>query len=302
MHQLQTTTDHERIGRRSDGSLFPIYFAISRVTIGNRRIFTGVIQDITDRKQVEGERLEKERLSIELQKEREMREIKNRFISMMSHELRTPLASIMLSNDMLKRYGEQAPPEEKLLYFNNISTQVALLTDLIRDVSTISRSDTQSQTLMPERANIVEYCRDIVDEFRLTYEESHALIFSSPATEIYATIDTKVMRQVLSNLVSNAIKYTPEGGEIIVYVSNGGRYAKVRVSDNGIGIPQDDQKYLFQPFHRASNVDTLPGTGLGLSIAKQAVELHNGTISIESQVGVGTSITVNLPIDLSGEY
>ncbi|HRF94059.1 MAG TPA: histidine kinase dimerization/phospho-acceptor domain-containing protein, partial [Aggregatilineales bacterium] len=103
--------------------------------LGNKTVYIAIIQDITERKRLEAEVLEKEKLSIALQKERELRELKNRFITMMSHELRTPLASIMLSNDLLKLYGDQAPPEEKILYIENIRQQVELLTDLIKDVA-----------------------------------------------------------------------------------------------------------------------------------------------------------------------
>lgn len=298
LRRLQGGGDHEMVGRRKDGSEFRMYFALSRVVIGNRRIYTGIVQDITDRKQMEAERLERERLAMELEQERDMRELKNRFISMMSHELRTPLASIMLSSDLLKRYGDQAPPEEKDLYIDNITTQVALLTDLIRDVSTISRSEAHKTTIMPELTNVVEYCRSLVDEFRLTNQQNHTLIFSGSREEIKAMVDRKLMRQVFSNLITNALKYTPPGGEVIVYVSNGGRFVTVRVTDNGIGIPKDDMKKLFDPFHRASNVDTLPGTGLGLTIAQQAVELHGGSITVESEVNMGTSVTVSLPIHL----
>ncbi len=295
---LQNGSDHEMMGIRQDNTEFHMYFAISPVILGNRKIFTGIIQDVTDRKQVEAERPERERLSLELDQEREMCELKNRFITMMSHELRTPLASIRLSSDLLKRYGDQAPPEKKNLYIDNIGMQVELLTDLIRDVTTISRGESSNTRIMPEKTDLVGYCRGIADEFRLTHHETHTIIFSSQHQNIFGMVDRKLMRQVFSNLISNALKYSPQGGEVIVYVSNGGRNAKIRVSDSGIGIPQEDLKHLFEPFHRASNTDNMPGTGLGLAIAKQAIELHNGRIKVESEVNIGTSITVSLPIHL----
>ena len=107
------------------------------------------------------------------------------------------------------------------------------------------------------------------------------------------------MRQVFSNLISNALKYSPHGGDLIIYVGNGGRNATIRITDYGIGIPPEDLRNLFEPFHRGANVDNLPGTGLGLAIAKQAIELHGGTITVESEVNIGTSITVSLPIHLA---
>lgn len=286
---------------RSDGTTFPIAFSASSVRLDGRQMYTTIVQDITDRKQVDSERLEKERLRIQLEQERHLRDIKNRFISMMSHELRTPLSSIMLSSDMLKRYSDRIPQDEQALYIDNINSQVVLLSDLIRDVSTINQSESGGMSVMPETTDLVAFCRNLADEFRLTHHETHTIIFSSQHETVFARIDPRLMRQVFSNLISNALKYSPDGGEVIIYVSNGGRYARVRVADNGIGIPNEDKRYLFEPFHRASNVDNLPGSGLGMAIAKQAVELHDGLIQVESEVNVGTSVTVSLPLCLDEE-
>lgn len=298
LEEMVTRVDHEHIGKRSDGRTFPMYFALSKVVLGNRTVYIGIIQDITERKRLEAEALEKEKLAIALQKERELRELKNRFISMMSHELRTPLASIMLSNDLLKLYGDQADPEEKLLYIENIRQQVELLTDLIKDVATISRTDGHNTTLMPEQINLVGYCQKLVGEFRLTHKKTHELLFSTSHEELMVMADPKLMRQVFSNLISNALKYSPSGSRVTVAIHKDGRNVIITVQDTGIGIPADDLPYLFEPFHRGSNVGTTPGTGLGLAIVKQAVMLHDGTIDVSSTQGKGTVITVRLPIHL----
>lgn len=296
LEDLVTRIDHEYIGKRSDGREFPMYFALSKVILGNRAVYIAIVQDITDRKRLEAEILEKETLSIELQKERELRELKNRFITMMSHELRTPLASIMLSNDLLKLYGDQAPPEEKLLYIENIRQQVELLTDLIKDVATISRTDVHNTTMMPELLDIVDYCKRLVGEFSLTHKQTHQLVFDSQQSQIMVVVDIKLMRQVFSNLISNALKYSPKGEIVSITIQNEGRHVIIRVKDNGIGIPKADQSRLFEPFHRGSNVGTTPGTGLGLAIARQAIMLHSGAIEVESDEGKGTTIIVRLPI------
>jgi len=301
LEELVTRVDHEYIGKRSDGREFPMYFALSKVVLGNRAVYIAIIQDITDRKRLEAEVLEKETLSIELQKERELRELKNRFITMMSHELRTPLASIMLSNDLLKLYGEQAPPEEKLLYIENIRQQVELLTDLIKDVATISRTDVHNTTMMPELLDIVDYCKRLMGEFSLTHKQTHQLVFDSKQSQIMVMVDIKLMRQVFSNLISNALKYSPKGEAVSMVIQIEGRNVAIYVKDNGIGIPKADQTRLFEPFHRGSNVGTTPGTGLGLAIAKQAIILHNGMIEVESDEGSGTTIIVWLPIHLEIE-
>lgn len=301
LEDLVTRIDHEHIGKRSDGREFPMYFALSKVILGNRTVYIGIVQDITERKRLEVEVLEKETMSIELQKERELRELKNRFITMMSHELRTPLASIMLSNDLLKLYGDQAPPEEKLLYIENIRQQVELVTDLIKDVATISRTDVHNTTMMPELLDIVDYCKRLVGEFSLTHKQTHHLLFNSSQSQIMVMVDVKLMRQVFSNLISNALKYSPNGEIVQIDVQHEGRSVIITVQDKGIGIPKADQSRLFEPFHRGSNVGTTPGTGLGLAIAKQAIMLHNGTIDVESDEGKGTMIIVRLPIHFEME-
>lgn len=295
LKRLQNRDHHEIIGVRKNGTVFPMVFNLSQLTLDKTAIYSGIIYDITERKQFEQDRLEKERLSIELINERELRELKNRFISMMSHELRTPLASIRLSSDLLKRYGDQAPPEEKLIYLDNIGTQIELLTDMIRDVATISRADSNKTNMVLEKVDVVEYCRKLVDEFELVHRHTHTLIFDSQDHPIITQLDRKLMRHVLSNLLTNALKYSPQGSEVTMRVQHSGRFVTIRVSDQGIGIPQEDQEKLFEPFHRAKNAEEFPGTGLGLAIAKQAVELHQGRIHVESRINQGTSVTVELP-------
>lgn len=299
LEELITRVDHEHIGKRRDGRTFPMYFALNKIMLGNRAIYIAIVQDITERKRLEAEAREKEKLAIALEKERELRELKNRFISMMSHELRTPLASIMLSNDLLKLYGDQISHEEKMSYIDNIRQQVELLTDLIKDVSTLSRTDEHNATFMPEEVNIVSYCQKLVGEFNLTHKKTHDIRFTSSHDDLFIKADLKLMRQVMSNLLSNALKYSPNGGKVQVSIRKEGRFVVITVQDEGIGIPAVDLPHLFEPFHRGENVGTTPGTGLGLAIAKQAVMLHNGTIEAHSQPNKGTIMTVRLPIHLT---
>ncbi len=283
-------------GVRQDRSEFPMYLATSQVALGNRRIHTIIIQDLTERQRMEAEIIENERLNIALGKERELRELKNRFISMMSHELRTPLTSIMLSGDMLKHYSDRAPEEEKALYINNIHQQIEHINELIRDVQTISKTEEHQVVFAPEYTNVVEYLQKMADEFNLTYQHTHIIHFASSTDAIHSMMDPKLMRSIIANLLTNALKYSPDGGSVNLHLHNGGSMMSIAVQDHGIGIPKEDIPRLFEPFHRGANVETLPGTGLGLAIAKQAVELHEGEIKIDSVVGEGTTIVVELPV------
>ncbi len=294
--QLRTDNEHEITGLRRDGSRFPLCFSLNKVMSNGRHIFIAIAQDITERKRMEHEMLERERLALALEKERELSVLKNRFISIMSHELRTPLASMLLSIDLLDRYGDRAPQSEKTLYIDNIRAQIDNLTELVKDVSAVSRSDQLRQDFAPENIDLVRYCRQIVKEFKLNYKNSHRIIFKTDRRVSRTMLDPKLMRRVLTNLFTNALKYSPEGGEIRVTLTHHDGRITLSVADQGIGIPPEDQPRLFEPFHRAANVDHLPGTGLGLTIAKQAVELHNGSISVESAPGSGTCVTLNLPV------
>ena len=294
--KLETLIDQEMQAKRNDGSRFPITFSLRQITIDPYDVMICIVQDISERKLVEAERLEKERLRIELEKERELRDLKDRFITMMSHELRTPLASIMLSGDMLKHYGERSTQEEKQMYLDNINTQVEQLTDLIQDVLMVSRAEGQRALFIPEALELVPHCHEIMREFELTYHETHRFIFSSENEQLVAMADPKLIRSILNNLLSNAVKYSPDGGEIHLRMRKSDKQAVIEIIDHGIGIPADDQARLFEPFHRGSNVNKLPGTGLGLSITRQALDLHNGTLHIESIEGQGTTVRVTIPL------
>jgi PAS domain S-box-containing protein len=292
---LQTQHSEELVGKRADGTLFPMYFAVREVYMNNRRIYTGIVQDITDRKRMEGEMLEKERISVALQKERELRDFKNRFIVMMSHELRTPLSSIKLSSDLLKLYGDRSSADERDSYLENIATQVEHLTALVKDMLTISRSEVSSLDFSPEPVDLITFSRQIIEEYQFTHRATHRFTFSSRDAQLITRLDSKLMRQVLTNLLGNAVKYSPHSSEIGLNVRLESPWISLQVSDQGIGIPEADLPLLFEPFHRAGNVENRPGTGLGLAIVKQAVELHGGQVKVASKTGSGTTFTICLP-------
>lgn len=282
-------------GRRKDNTTFPMYFAASRVTMDGRSVYTAIIQDFTERKFLEEQLWDKELINIELEKERELREIKNRFISMFSHDLKTPLASIRLASSMLRNYGDRSTPEEKIESYDTIDQQVEYLTELINDVITISRADFTGAELNTEPVDLETYLRNILEELQHTYNRRRLLIYKGIERRIEAQIDRKLMRRALINLLTNALKYSPDDTSVTLELQFADRLAWIRVIDQGIGIPEEDQPRLFEPFNRASNVGGIPGTGLGLAITRQAVDLHHGSIRVESQLGKGTTFTILLP-------
>jgi PAS domain S-box-containing protein len=286
----------EMEGRRKDGTTFPMYFAINRLELDSNVIYTAVIQDFTERKFLEQQVWDKERLNLALEQERDLRELKNRFISMMSHELRTPLAAIQLASSMLKFYGDRASETEKREAYDTIDQQVEYLAELVSDVMTISRSDFTGKEFTPEPTDMETWCRDVIESIQHAHRMAAGIEFVGPEKHVVGYIDRKILRRSMTNLLNNAIKYSPKEKCITVQLCAGDGQAIITIRDQGIGIPEADLPRLFEPFHRAGNVGTIQGTGLGLAIARQAVELHGGSISVSSVVGEGTSFTIELPL------
>lgn len=237
----------------------------------------------------------------QLDQEQDRRAMKQRCLSMMSHELRAPLASIQLSRDMLAQYGARATANERQQYLENISQQVKQLSEIVSDVVRLSKSERSEVEFKAARHDLVAFCSDIIESFQLYRRGPNQLHFHCDAHKMPAEFDAKLLRRALRNLLSNAIKYSPAGGDVRLRLWLDGRWARISVSDEGIGIPEADADCLFLAFHRASNVGSLPGSGLGLAIAKQALDFHRGQISFRSEVGVGTTFELALPLRQAGE-
>ncbi len=230
-----------------------------------------------------------------LTREMELGELKSRFIATTSHEFRTPLTIIQSSTDVLLRYGDRLTVEQKEREFQRIRTSIAAMVALLDDILVISRAERGKLEFSPEPLNLREFCGDFLAAFESTSGREHHLVFEYAGHSGEVLLDPKLLRYIVNNLISNAIKYSKPHTTVKFEVSCDSDRATLCVKDEGIGIPQADQGRLFEPFYRAQNVDNVPGTGLGLAIVKQSVDLHRGTIMVESTVGVGTTITVTLP-------
>ena len=254
-------------------------------------------QEICDRKQAEEQML---RLQTELREalahEKELSELKSRIISTISHEYRTPLTTIASSAAILQTYHHKLDEAKRLKHFERIQACVKHMTDLVSDVLFLSRAEFEKQEFQPKDLDLVSFFRELVDDLKIGVSDIHHLIFTSMSESILFCGDVKLLRQILTNLFSNAIKYSPNGGQISILLSCEDKQAILQVSDEGIGISPEDQEQLFESFNRGTNVGTIAGTGLGLSIVKKCVEHHSGQIAVESVVGIGTTFTVRLPL------
>ncbi len=231
-----------------------------------------------------------------LDKERELGELKSRFISMASHEFRTPLTSILSSAEMLEHYSHKLTEQKRLEHLHRIQASVKNMIGLLEDVLIIGKAEAGKLEFAPAPMDMVEFCRDLVEEMQLSFSE-HTLRFRSQGQCEQAWLDERLLRHILLNLISNACKYSPAGSAVDFDLTCQADRAILRIQDYGIGIPIEDQARLFETFHRARNVGNTPGTGLGMAIVKRSVDLHGGAIQVDSQVGVGTTVTVTLPLE-----
>jgi PAS domain S-box-containing protein len=251
----------------------------------------GVATDIT-------ERLKAERLQIELEKEQEVLALKERFISTASHDFRTPLTIIKMSANTLELFFDRMTPEQRTVKLRQIGAQVDNMVQLLNDVLTMSKANAGKLDFKPEQVELKSYCKHIWDNFRHMAEKTHRMDFDYNCEEYAVFLDPNLVHYILVNLLSNAVKYSPVNGHVRFEVMREGEHLIFRVSDNGIGIPEQDQAMLFQPFHRAANARGIDGTGLGLSIVKSYVEAHHGRIEVESKEGQGATFTVHIPFVL----
>jgi signal transduction histidine kinase len=229
-----------------------------------------------------------------LEREKELSELKSRFTSMISHELRTPLSTIQLSGDLLKRYSIRLSEDAINAHIDKIQAQVAHLTNLLEDVLTFTRGDGAGLQLQVRSIDLKAFCAELGTEVGLMHT-SHIVTFEDCPGTWVGTVDPKLLRQALLNLLLNAIKYSPEHSRVMLSLERDGSDAVIRVSDNGIGIPETDLPHIFDVFYRARNVGAISGTGLGLALVHQIAEAHHGFVVCESQVGVGTTFTLRIP-------
>lgn len=230
------------------------------------------------------------------QAEREINELKSRFISMTSHEFRTPLTAILGTTELIKHYGQGWETEKQHSYLDRIQRNVKHMTGLLDDVLVLSKADVGKTEFNPVSIDLTVFCSSLVEEFQLNTKRGQNIEYVLEGKQTTCFSDEKILRQILSNLLSNAIKYSPESSIVCFTVTFSNDEVVFLIKDQGIGIPESDQPHLFESFQRATNVGQIQGTGLGLAIVKKSVELHQGTITFESTASQGTTFIVRLPI------
>lgn len=228
--------------------------------------------------------------------ERELIELKSRFVSLVSHEFRTPLGIIMSAVELLKNYRERLTPEKQRDLVEDILASTRRMSGLMEQVLLLGRFEAGKAAARPITLDLADFLARLCDEQRSALGNRCPITITADGDLAGARADTGLLRHILANLVSNAVKYSPPGAEVEVSVRRDGEEAVFEIRDRGIGIPEADQVRLFEAFHRASNVGETPGSGLGLLIVKRCLDLHGGSIRVQSRAGEGTTFLVVLPL------
>lgn len=311
----------EVIGQRKDGSTFPFRLGVSEVKFSDRKIYTGFIHDLSKHKADEAriksytEELEdkirdrtrdlvklvaelesaKEHVNALFIKEKELNQLKTRFVSMASHEFRTPLSSIQLSATLIDKYTPKQDTENIEKHTGKIKNAVGNLTTILNDFLSLEKLEAGKVEVNPTWFNIVNFSEEIVEEMQLISKQDQHIIYEHQGVSAQVYLDSNLLKNSIINLISNAIKYSGENTMIQFNSILKDDELLIEIKDNGIGIPETDLHNLFEPFFRAHNTGSIPGTGLGLNIVKRYASLMNGSVTCESAQNVGTTFLLNFP-------
>ena len=231
-----------------------------------------------------------------LEAEKKLNKHRSGFITTTSHEFRTPLAAILSLTETLLAYRHRLTDDQILQRLLKVREQVDHMQTLMTDVLELERIQTRRMNFTPIELDLGAFCRELMDEFQSLFSVPQRLVYRGDEHVPVVKLDKRLLRHIVTNLLANAVKYSPNESTVTLTVAYTDEQLTLQVRDEGIGIPVDDIKHLFQPFQRASNVGTISGTGLGLAITKEAVMLHSGAITVESQLGIGTTFTVQIPV------
>jgi len=292
-------------GMKKDGTEFPVEVSLSPYRTEDGKFTIAFISNISVRKEAENALLQlnteleqkvKERtesLRQALEKEKDLNELKSRFVSMASHEFRTPLSTILSSAYLTLKYEttEEQPKRDK--HIQRIVSSVNMLTDILNDFLSLGKIEEGKIQIRISEFDIKEMVSSIVNEMNDTFKKGQSFIYEHEGPEMIRS-DQSLLAHIVMNLFSNAVKFSPVNSVIHVATKRLNNTLYFSVKDNGIGISKEDQQHLFARFFRGNNVSNIQGTGLGLHIVNKYTELLNGTIECKSELGEGTEFVVTL--------
>ena len=321
-------------GRKKDGTALPVEVSLSHYRKENELFVIAFIVDITKRKEIEvnmkRQQVELENISHEirklnaeleikveertmilkealqkleqsqtelseaLDKEKQLNEIKSRFVSMASHEFRTPLSTVLSSASLLSKYTREGEQDKRNRHIDKIKNSVKHLNDILEDFLSLGKLDEGRIETHISEFDLQKCIQDTIDEINPLLKKDQRIEHLHSGNQTIAS-DKKLLRNVIINLCSNAIKFSNEGTKIIIKSNIDNNNALVAVADKGIGIGEEDQKHLFSTFFRGVNAMNIEGTGLGLHIVKRYADLLGGRIELKSKLNEGTTVTITIP-------
>ena len=292
IHRM-TPFSGEKLSYMKDGS--KVWFYLNSTPVFNEKgelaNWVSVETDITLLKDAE------ERIKIALDKERRLSQLKSRFVSMASHEFRTPLAGIMTSIDLVRILMERGRQNNDVrieFHLERAMEEIDRMTEIMDNILLFGKMQSDRIPFNPADHDFCEFIRTQSADFRLRFPE-HQIQISSNQPVIMANFDEKLMGHLISNILHNAFKYSPNDSKVMITVEGHADVFKVVIADHGIGIPEAEQEHLFTTFFRASNTENISGTGMGLVIVKQFVEIHSGKIEIQSRESEGCKVILEFP-------
>lgn len=321
-------------GQKQDGTTFPVEVSLSTYLHNDERYVTAFIVDISHRKEIEANMLQQQKqlqkvtgelrnlnadlemkveertvilkealqqleqsqleLSESLDKERQLNEIKSRFVAMASHEFRTPLSTILSSASLLSRYTAGTEQAQRERHITKIKGSVKHLNELLEDFLSLGKLDEGKVGRTIANVDVKQVTEETIEEMTGLLKEGQNIELQHDGAEFIES-DKKMLRNMLINLISNAIKFSETNKQIDVRVSVNDQWATIQVTDQGIGIAREDRAHLFSSFFRGQNAQNIQGTGLGLHIVKRYLDLLGGKANIDSELGRGTTITISIP-------
>jgi two-component system sensor kinase FixL len=311
----------EVTGLRKNGTTFPFRLGVSEVPYADRKIFAGFIHDLSREKEAEEQLREyaahleelvesrtsslkesvsalqqaKEEVSSSLVKEKELGQLKSRFVSMASHEFRTPLSAVQLSASLIEKYAQPYDNENIRKHVAKIKGSVGILTGILNDFLSLEKLEAGKVDVSCTAFDLVKFSEEITEELQLVAKQNQSIIYQHTGTLSTVKLDQNLLRHCVTNLIANAIKYSGENTFIEFNTEIAPLRCVITIKDNGIGIPEADQKHLFEAFFRAHNTGNIPGTGLGLNIVARYAGLMDGRVDFKSNVNQGTLFTMTFP-------
>lgn len=300
INKTKSRVEFEAVHTRKNGTRYPVYISLELSKLGERDVYIAIVLDITEQKNYT-KKLEKtvelrtKQLKTALEKEKELNDLKTKFLSLVSHEFKTPLSGILTSSMLLSKYTREDQQVNRDKHIKIINEKVHYLNSILNDFLSIEKLETGKVNYKISTFRLSKVLNEVVYNANMLLKEGQQVKYPDNIDDIVLVQDERTIELALTNLVHNAIKYSPEHSVVTIKIVQNDTDTIFEIIDNGIGIPKEDQKNIFNRYFRAENALTIPGTGIGLNIVKSNIENLGGTIHFTSEAHVGSTFTLSIP-------